>query len=150
MELHQLHPKPGSTKKRKRLGCGRGSGHGKTSTRGQKGQRARSGSGKRPGFEGGQMPLYRRIPKRGFKSFKPRRFFLVNTEKLDSLFEDMARVNAKSMLEKGIIPDGDEAVKILGRGELKKRLFCEVQAFSRKAKEIIEKAGGEIKINAFH
>lgn len=145
MKLHQLHPKPGSHKKRKRLGCGRGSGHGKTSTRGHKGQRARSGSRKRPGFEGGQMPLYRRIPKRGFKSFKPRRFFLINIEELDSLFEDGARVNGKSMFEKGIIPDEHEAVKILGRGELKKKLFCEVQAFSRKAREIIEKAGGEIK-----
>lgn len=145
MKLHQLHPKPGSNKKRKRLGCGRGSGHGKTSTRGHKGQRARSGSRKRPGFEGGQMPLYRRIPKRGFKSINPANFFLVNVEDLDSYFEDGARVNGKSLWEKGVIGNEQEAVKILGSGELKKKLFCEVQAFSQKAKEKIEKAGGEIK-----
>jgi large subunit ribosomal protein L15 len=145
VKLHELHPKPGSNKKPKRLGCGRGSGHGKTSTRGQKGQRARSGSGKRPGFEGGQMPLFRRIPKRGFKSFNQKKFFLLNIDDLDSGFDDGAAVNGKSLFEKGLIPDEREAVKILGGGELKKKLFCQVQAFSQKARAKIEKAGGEIK-----
>lgn len=145
MRLDELRPEPGSRHRPKRLGCGRGSGHGKTSTRGHKGQRARSGSGKRPGFEGGQMPLFKRIPKKGFKSLNPQRFALVNVDDLESRFDDGAAINAPALLEKGLIKKLELPVKLLGRGEVKKKFFCEVRAFSLSAKEKIEQAGGMVK-----
>lgn len=145
MRLQELRPAPGSKKRPKRVGCGRGSGHGKTCTRGAKGQGSRSGSRIRPGFEGGQMPLYRRIPKRGFKSPNHRIYCLVNLDTIDSNFKDGEKIDKNAMLEKKIIRDIREPVKILGRGEISKKVYIEADAFSKSARELIEKAGGEIK-----
>jgi len=138
MKLHELSPAPGSKKRRKRLGCGRGSGHGKTSTRGHKGQLSRSGSKKTPGFEGGQMPLYRRIPKRGFHPLHHKTYSIVNLDNLDSHFEDGAKVDRNALLEKGIIKDIRKPVKILGRGKLTKKLSIEGCIFSKAAKEKVK------------
>jgi len=143
MKLHELSPARGSKKRHKRLGCGRGSGHGKTCTRGHKGQLSRAGSTKSPGFEGGQMPLYRRMPKRGFKSLHHKTYSLVNLDKLDSHFEDGAKVDPNILIEKGIIKKRrsivrDAGVKILGRGHLTKKLSIEGCTFSKSAKEKIK------------
>jgi large subunit ribosomal protein L15 len=145
MKLHELHPAEGSTAAQKRLGRGAGSGLGKTSGKGHKGAKARSGGGKRPGFEGGQMPLYRRVPKRGFTNVFGTEYATVNVERLE-VFEDGATVNAAALLEKKIIRKELDGVKILGGGELTKKLTVKAAKFSGSAKEKIEAAGGKAEV----
>ena len=142
MKLHELHPAEGATTAPKRLGRGSGSGLGKTSGKGHKGAKARSGGGKRPGFEGGQMPLYRRVPKRGFNNVFRTEYAEVNVEQLEA-FEDGATVNAQALLEKKIIRKELAGVKILGVGELTKKLTVKAAKFSATAKEKIEAVGGK-------
>jgi large subunit ribosomal protein L15 len=144
MNLSNLQPRPGARHRVKRLGCGESSGHGKTSGRGHKGQKARSGGSIRLGFEGGQMPLIRRIPKRGFNNaqFKTR-FAIVNLNTLNA-FDDGAAVDEQALLAKGVIRRPYDAVKILGGGELKKKLSVTANKASESAKAAIEKAGGSL------
>jgi len=144
MNLHTLKPRPGATHRVKRLGCGESSGHGKTSGKGHKGQKARSGGSIRLGFEGGQMPLIRRVPKRGFNNaqFKTR-FAIVNLDTLNS-FDSGATVDEQSLLAAGLIRRPYDAVKILGTGELKKKLTIVANKASETAKAAIEKAGGSL------
>ena len=143
MRLHNLKPRPGSKHRTKRLGIGESSGHGKTSGRGGKGQTARSGGSIRLGFEGGQMPLLRRIPKRGFnnRTFCTE-FSTVNVEELNE-FENGATVTPEALVEHGILRKLLDGVKILGGGELKKKLTVKAQKFSASARERITKAGGQ-------
>lgn len=131
-------------KRKKRVGCGPGSGHGKTATRGNKGQQSRTGSGRRPGHEGGQNPLYRRMPKRGFNHFPKREFAIVNLKRLTELGE--AEITPQKLLERGVIHDLREGLKVLGDGELKKPLKVSAQRFSKQAKEKIEAAGGQVTV----
>lgn len=138
MKLHDLRPNEGSTHKRKRVGRGPGSGLGKTAGRGHKGQRSRSGYSKRLGFEGGQMPLIRRVPKRGFTNIFRREFAVVNLSQLEG-FE--GEVTPESLLEKGLVKRG-RPVKILGEGEVSSSLRVKAHRFSRSAREKIEAAGG--------
>ena len=145
MKLHELHPAEGSTTAQKRLGRGSGSGLGKTSGKGHKGAKARSGGGKRPGFEGGQMPLYRRVPKRGFSNVFRTEYAEVNVERLEA-FEDGETVNAQALLEKKIIRKELDGVKILGGGELTKKLTVQAAKFSASAKEKIEAVGGKAEV----
>ena len=145
MKLHELHPAEGSTASQKRLGRGAGSGLGKTSGKGHKGAKARSGGGKRPGFEGGQMPLYRRVPKRGFTNVFGTDYATVNVERLE-VFEDGAVVDAAALLEKKIIRKELAGVKILGVGELTKKLTVKAAKFSGTAKEKIEAVGGKAEV----
>ena len=145
MKLHELHPAEGSTASQKRLGRGAGSGLGKTSGKGHKGAKARSGGGKRPGFEGGQMPLYRRVPKRGFTNVFGTDYATVNVERLE-VFEDGAVVDAAALLEKKIIRKELGGVKILGVGELTKKLTVKAAKFSATAKEKIEAVGGKAEV----
>ena len=145
MKLHELHPAEGSTAAQKRLGRGAGSGLGKTSGKGHKGAKARSGGGKRPGFEGGQMPLYRRVPKRGFTNIFGTEYATVNVERLEA-FENGAVVDAAALLEKKIIRRELDGVKILGGGELTKKLTVKAAKFSGSAKEKIEAAGGKAEV----
>jgi large subunit ribosomal protein L15 len=149
ISLHNLHPNPGSTKDKKRLGRGRGSGKGKTSGKGVKGQKARPGHhGARLAFEGGQMPMPRRVPKRGFTNRNRVEAFPINVELLESLFETGATVDIDVLRAKGIIPKLAETIKILGEGELTKKLTIKAHRASATAKEKIEKAGGTIEILA--
>ncbi|OUQ78349.1 50S ribosomal protein L15 [Flavonifractor sp. An100] len=145
MNLHELSPAAGSNAKAYRKGRGNGSGNGKTGGRGQKGQWARSGGGVRVGFEGGQMPLSRRIPKRGFNNIFAKPLEAVNVSVLEK-FEDGAVVDAKAMLEKGILSKCEYGVKILGNGQLTKKLTVQASAFSASAKEKIEAAGGKAEV----
>jgi len=146
MRLHELSPKQGSRTRIKRYGCGESSGHGKTSGRGGKGQTARSGGSLRPGFEGGQMPLIRRIPKRGFNNSDFKKVYCpVNLKDLNR-FEDGQIVDENLLRKVGLVKGQFDGVKILGTGELKKRLTICAHAFSQKAKEIIENAGGKCEI----
>lgn len=145
MKLHELHPAEGSTTAAKRLGRGVGSGLGKTSGKGHKGAKARSGGGKRPGFEGGQMPLQRRIPKRGFKNIFATKYASVNVEVL-ARFEDGAVVDAKALQDAGIVKKTYDGVKFLGRGEVTKKLTVKAAAFSEGAKSKIEAAGGKAEV----
>lgn len=145
MRLEELKPAAGSTHRKKIVGRGIGSGVGKTSGKGHKGQNARSGGGVRPGFEGGQMPLYRRLPKRGFTNIFAKKYVSVNVEVLDK-FNDGDEVTAESLLEKGIISKTLDGVKILGRGEVTKKLNVKVAKLSESAKEKIEKAGGKAEV----
>ncbi len=141
--IHELKPKKGAVHRKKRLGTGQGSGHGQTSTRGQKGQLARSGEPKRVGFEGGQMPLLRRIPKRGFNNNKFRKEYEeVNISTLEKYFSDGEQITPEVLRKKGIVKS-DLPVKILGDGELKKKLIVSANAFSKSAIEKIEKVGGK-------
>ena len=144
MELHNFTPNPGSKHSNKRLGCGESSGHGKTSCKGNKGQKARSGSGTRVGFEGGQMPLHRRLPKRGFNNFDFRDVVgIVNVRDLD-MFEVGATVDEAALREKGLIHGRCDKVKVLGNGEITKALKLVVGNASASAREKIEKAGGTV------
>ena len=145
MKLHELSPVPGSNQKAYRKGRGNGSGNGKTAGRGQKGQWARSGGGVRVGFEGGQMPLARRIPKRGFNNIFAKPLEAVNVSALEK-FEDGAVVNACDLLEKGILSQCKYGVKILGEGTLTKKLTVRASAFSASAKAKIEEAGGKAEV----
>ena len=141
MNLHELSPAAGSNPKAYRKGRGKGSGNGKTAGRGHKGQWARSGGGVRVGFEGGQMPLVRRLPTRGFNNIFAKRLESVNLSALEK-FEDGATVTVSDLLEKGILSKCENGVKILGNGSLTKKLTVRASAFSASAKEKIEKAGG--------
>jgi large subunit ribosomal protein L15 len=142
MRLHELKTRPGSKHRVKRLGCGESSGHGKTSGKGHKGQKARSGGSIRLGFEGGQMPLIRRLPKRGFNNaaFKTS-YALVNLADLEQ-FADGLQVTEALLREKGLVNGRFDGLKILGRGELTKKLTVEADKFSESARQAIEKAGG--------
>ena len=145
MKLHELSPAEGSAKAAWRKGRGAGSGNGKTAGKGHKGQNARSGGGVRLGFEGGQIPLYRRLPKRGFTNVFATTYAIVNVEALNA-FEDGAGVNAEALLEKGIIKKALDGVKILGRGELTKKVTVQAAIFSASAKEKIESVGGKCEV----
>ena len=145
MKLHELHPAEVSTAAQKRLGRGNGSGLGKTSGKGHKGAKARSGGGKRPGFEGGQMPLYRRVPKRGFNNVFGTEYAEVNVERLE-VFNDGDVVNAQALLEKKIIRKELDGIKVLGGGELTKKLTVQAAKFSGSAKEKIEAVGGKAEV----
>ena len=145
MKLHELSPAPGSTKKAYRVGRGAGSGNGKTAGKGHKGQNARSGGGVRPGFEGGQMPLQRRIPKRGFNNIFAKKYAAINVSALER-FEDGATVDEKAIIEAGILKKPLDGIKILGNGELTKKLTVSVAAFSASAKQKIEAAGGKAEV----
>ena len=145
MKLHELSPAPGSTKSVFRKGRGAGSGNGKTAGKGHKGQKARSGGSIRPGFEGGQMPLQRRIPKRGFNNIFAKEYVSINVDVLNS-FEDGAVVDAQAIADAGIIKNTRDGIKILGRGELERKLTVIASAFSASAKEKIEAAGGKAEV----
>ena len=145
MNLHELSPAPGSTQVGKRKGRGPGTGNGKTAGRGHKGQKARSGGGVRIGFEGGQMPLARRLPKRGFNNIFAKPLEIVNVASLNK-FEDGAVVSVSDLLEKGILSKCEYGVKVLGNGEVTKKLTVRANAFSESAKEKIEKAGGKAEV----
>lgn len=146
MKLHELAPAEGSKKERFRVGRGHGSGNGKTAGKGHKGQNARSGGGVRPGFEGGQMPLYRRLPKRGFNNARfATNYAIVNVSDLD-VFEDGAVVDAAALVESGLVNDQCDGIKILGNGEISKKLTVHAAAFSQSAKEKIEAAGGKAEV----
>ncbi len=145
MELYNLSPAAGSTRPAKRKGRGGASGNGKTAGRGHKGQKARSGGGVRIGFEGGQMPLARRIPKRGFNNIFAKRLDAINVSALNK-FEDGATVNLQSLLDAGILTQCKYGVKVLGNGEISKKLTVQATAFSDSAKEKIEAAGGKAEV----
>lgn len=142
MNLSQLRPAEGSKKDSFRVGRGHGSGNGKTAGRGRDGQKSRSGGGVRPGFEGGQMPLYRRLPKRGFTNRNSLDIVGINVSMLDR-FEEGSTVTVASLIEAGIIKNPRDGVKILGKGEVSKKLTVQANAFSVSAKEKIEAAGGK-------
>ena len=145
MKLHELSPAPGSVKDVKRIGRGHGSGNGKTAGKGHKGQKARAGRGIRAGFEGGQMPLHRRIPKRGFNNIFATPYVAINVAALNR-FEDGAVVTTEALLEAGIIKKAPNGVKILGNGKLEKKLTVQVAAFSESAIAKIEAAGGKAEV----
>ena len=143
MKLHELKAAPGSTKAPKRKGRGTGTGQGKTAGRGQDGQNSRSGGGVRLGFEGGQMPLYRRIPKRGFTNIWRTDYATVNVDDLNA-FDEGAEVTIETLKEKKLIRRNSKLVKILGDGNLDKKITVKANKFSKSAKEKIEKAGGKV------
>ncbi|CDI50798.1 50S ribosomal protein L15 [Clostridium tetani] len=145
MKLHELRPAEGSRKSPKRVGRGTGSGLGKTSARGENGQNSRSGGGVRPGFEGGQMPLYRRLPKRGFTNIFAKKYTAINIDRLN-IFEDDTVVTPELLIEKGVISKVYDGVKILGNGELDKKLTVKATKFSKAAAEKIEAAGGKVEV----
>ncbi|MBE5779892.1 MAG: 50S ribosomal protein L15 [Clostridiales bacterium] len=145
MKLHELQPAAGSTTAAKRLGRGVGSGLGKTSGKGHKGAKARSGGGKRPGFEGGQMPLYRRVPKKGFTNAFRVEYATVNVASLE-IFEDGATVTVEDLKKAGLIKKTLDGVKILGNGELTKKLTVEAAKFTETAKNKIEALGGKAEV----
>ena len=145
MKLHELQPAAGSTSATKRLGRGIGSGLGKTSGKGHKGAKARSGGGKRPGFEGGQMPMYRRIPKRGFHNPFRVEYATINVGRLE-IFENGTVVTAETLKEAGLISKVMDGVKILGNGDLTKKLTVEAAKFTQAAKEKIEALGGKAEV----
>ena len=142
MKLHELSPSEGSKKDRFRVGRGHGSGNGKTSGKGHKGQNARSGGGVRPGFEGGQLPLYRKLPKRGFHNKFATKYAIVNVSELN-VFEDGAVIDINALLEKKIIRKAFDGLKVLGNGDITKKLTVKASIFSATAKEKIEAAGGK-------
>ena len=145
MKLHELSPQEGSVKEKFRKGRGAGSGNGKTAGKGHKGQNARSGGGVRPGFEGGQLPLYRKLPKRGFNNKFAKQYVVVNVAALNN-FENDAVVDIDALLALGIIHKELDGVKILGEGELTKKLTVRASVFSASAKEKIEAAGGKTEV----
>ena len=145
MKLNELSPVPGSTHSKFRKGRGNGSGNGKTAGRGQKGQKSRSGGGVRVGFEGGQMPLARRIPKRGFNNIFAEPLTAVNVS-IFNRFEDGETVNAAKLLSQGVISKCEYGLKVLGNGELTKKITIEANAFSEAAKQKIEAAGGKAEV----
>jgi len=145
VKLEELKSPPGANKRVKRVGRGTGSGHGKTSTRGHKGQKARSGGGVRPGFEGGQMPLQRRLPKRGFTNIFKKEYAIVNIRDLNS-FDDGSEINPEVLQNAGLIKSIKDGVKILGDGELEKKLTVRAHKISRQAEEKITARGGRVEV----
>ncbi|MBO8126505.1 MAG: 50S ribosomal protein L15 [Firmicutes bacterium] len=145
MRLHDLKPAPGSKSASKRVGRGIGSGLGKTSGRGQKGQKARSGGGKGPQFEGGQTPLVRRLPKRGFTNVFKKEYAVINLKDLE-IFEEGTEVTPELLLEKGMISKAKDGVKLLGTGEISKALTVKVNGISKSAARKIEAAGGKVEV----
>ncbi len=144
MRLHTLKNVPGAVHRKKRVGCGEGGGHGKTSTRGGKGQSARSGSSIRPGFEGGQMPLYRKLPHRGFNNYEYRTSYaVINVGDLARLDAAISEVNAEVLAKAGLVRPGIKTLKILGDGEISRALKVTAQKFTGSAKAKLEKAGGQ-------
>ena len=145
MKLHELSYTEGARRERKRIGRGPGSGHGKTSGKGQKGQNARSGGGVRLGFEGGQTPIMRRLPKRGFTNFNRKVFAIVNVESLN-VFENDTVVTPELLIETGLVRKELDGIKILGQGELEKKLTVKANKFSGSAVSTIEQAGGKVEV----
>ncbi|GEK34095.1 50S ribosomal protein L15 [Kurthia sibirica] len=145
MKLHELEPAAGSRKERNRVGRGMATGNGKTSGRGHKGQNSRSGGGVRPGFEGGQNPLFRRLPKRGFTNINRKEFAIVNLDALNR-FEEGTEVTPALLIETGVVGNEKSGIKILGNGTLDKKLSIKAHKFSASAKEAIENAGGNIEV----
>ncbi|MCI5567839.1 MAG: 50S ribosomal protein L15 [Veillonellaceae bacterium] len=145
MKLHELSPAPGSTKNRNRVGRGIGSGNGKTAGRGMKGQLSRSGGGKYKGFEGGQMPIYRRLPKRGFKNIFRKTYAEVNVATLNR-FDDGTTVDPVVLVEEGILKNVCDGIRILGNGELTKKLTVRANGFTKTAEEKITAAGGKVEV----
>jgi large subunit ribosomal protein L15 len=146
LKLHELKPAAGSTSKRKRVGRGNGSGMGNTACRGHKGQKARSGGGVRPGFEGGQMPITRRLPKHGFNNIFRKEYTAINLSVLETKFDDGAEVTLETLAAKGIIKKNDKLVKILGQGDLTKKLTIRAGKISASAAEKVTAAGGKIEV----
>lgn len=146
MKLHELKPAEGSAKSRKRVGRGNGSGLGNTAGKGHKGQGSRSGGGVRPGFEGGQMPMTRRLPKRGFTNNFGKEYTVINVSDLEERFEQGAEVTIESLFETGLIKKVMDGVKVLGEGELTKSLTVKVQKVSKTAAEKITAAGGKVEV----
>jgi len=146
MELHDLHPAPGAKRTRKRVGRGPGSGSGKTAGRGSKGQKSRSGYSRRYGFEGGQMPLVRRIPKRGFTNIFRIEFQVVNFRDLERVFSEGDTVSPEVLVEKGLVRGGKRPIKVLADGNLSKKLIVQAHKFSGSARAGIEKAGGSCEV----
>ncbi len=142
LNLSNLSPQKGATKQRKRLGRGPGTGHGKTAGRGHKGYKSRSGSGVKPGFEGGQMPLQRRLPKRGFNNIFRKEYSIISLDQLEA-FADIEVIDTVALVEVGLVKPGC-AVKILANGKISKAVKVQVEKISAKAKEMIEAAGGEV------
>ena len=145
MKIHELSPADGSRKTRKRVGRGPGSGHGKTACRGHKGQKSRSGGGPRLGFEGGQMPLQRRLPKRGFTNIFKKRYSIINIKDL-SRFEPNAHIDAEALKEAGLVKKLGEGIKLLGNGEITFPVSMKVNKVSNSAKEKIEALGGTVEL----
>ena len=145
MKIHELAPAEGSRKKRKRVGRGQGSGHGGTACRGHKGQKSRSGGGPRPGFEGGQMPLQRRLPKRGFINIFRKQFSIINIKDL-SRFEANSNLDTEALKEAGLIKKMKDGIKLLGNGDISHPLVIKVHKASKTAKEKIEAAGGKVEL----
>jgi large subunit ribosomal protein L15 len=145
MRIHELSPAEGSIKKRKRVGRGPGSGHGKTSCRGHKGQKSRSGGGPRPGFEGGQMPLQRRLPKRGFNNIFKKSYSIVNIKDL-SRFAPNSSIDSESLRKAGLVKKERDGIKLLGNGEISHPLVIQVHKVSKTAKEKIEASGGKVEV----
>ncbi len=145
MKLHELSPAPGSSTKAWRKGRGAGSGNGKTAGKGHKGQNARSGGGVRPGFEGGQIPLYRKLPKRGFHNKFSTVYSIINVEQLNR-YDDGAVIDLAALKESGVITKANDGLKVLGRGEIKKKLTVKASIFSATAKAKIEAAGGKAEV----
>ena len=143
MELNNLKPKKGARHAKKRVGRGPGSGHGKTSARGEKGQKSRSGFSRQIGFEGGQMPLHRRLPKRGFTNIFKKDYAVVNVSDLER-FDNGASIDETTLRQAGLVKGQHDGVKVLGDGELSKKLTVSATKFSKSAREIIEKAGGTV------
>ena len=146
MKLHELSPVEGSKKKSKRIGRGHGSGWCKTAGKGHKGQKARSGGSIRPGFEGGQMPLQRRVPKRGFNNIFAKNVVAINLSVLNRKFNDGDTVDAEALMTAGVVKNSFDAIKVLGNGKLEKKLTVKVSAFSESAKAAIEAAGGKAEV----
>ncbi len=145
MKLHELSPAAGSTKDAFRVGRGPGSGNGKTAGKGHKGQNARSGGGVRPGFEGGQLPLYRKLPKRGFTNKFATNYAIINVDALNK-FEDGAVVDLETLMTAGVIRKAFDGLKVLGNGEITKKITVKAAVFSATAKEKIEAAGGKTEV----
>ena len=145
MKLHELSPSEGSKKTAFRVGRGHGSGNGKTSGKGQKGQKARSGGGVRPGFEGGQMPIYRRLPKRGFTNIFAKKYTSINVEDLNK-FDNGTEITAEVLKENGVIKKINDGIVVLGRGDLNKKVTIKAKRFSKSAEEKISAAGGKAEV----
>ncbi len=145
MKLHELQPVEGARHSKKRLGRGTGSGLGKTSGKGHKGQNSRSGGGVRPGFEGGQTPLFKRLPKRGFTNVNRKEYAIVNIEDLN-IFESNSTITLESLQTKGLVKKAYNGIKVLGNGELKVKLIVKANKFSKSAEKAIQSAGGSIEV----